>query len=115
MELSPELGRSLRSRWQRWQKGWSASDGLCVASDPTKEQLAKYRLTARAYSPTSLQSYAACPFRFLLSAIHKPSLREESVPLEMLDPLTRGQLYHAVVAKFLLKAVTHKMLPISQE
>jgi hypothetical protein len=41
MELSPELGRSLRTRWQRWQKGWSASDGLCAATDLTKEQLAK--------------------------------------------------------------------------
>jgi len=114
MELSPELGRSLRTRWQRWQKPWSASDGLCAATDLTKEQLAKYRLTARAYSPTSLQSYAACPFRFLLSAIHKLSPREETVPLEMLDPLTRGQLYHAVVATFLRKALADKMLPITQ-
>jgi RecB family exonuclease len=114
MELSSELGRSLRTRWQRWQKPWSAADGLCVPTDLTKEQLARYRLTARAYSPTSLQSYAACPFRFLLSAIHKLSLREESVPLEILDPLTRGQLYHEVVATFLRKAVADKMLPITR-
>jgi ATP-dependent helicase/DNAse subunit B len=114
MELSPELGRSLRTRWQRWQKAWSASDGLCALTDLTKEQLAKYRLTARAYSPTSLQSYAACPFRFFLSAIHKLSPREESVPLELLDPLTRGQLYHAVVATFLRKALADKMLPITE-
>jgi len=114
IELSPELGRSLRTRWQRWQKAWSPSDGLCAATDLTKEQLAKYRLTARAYSPTSLQSYAACPFRFSLSAIHKLSPREESVALEMLDPLTRGHLYHAVVATFLRKALADNMLPITQ-
>lgn len=114
IELSPELGRSLRTRWQRWQKGWSAADGLCLASDLTKEQLSKYRLTARAYSPTSLQSYAACPFRFLLSAIHKLSPREESVPLEVLDPVTRGQLYHAVVATFLREALAAKLFPITK-
>jgi ATP-dependent helicase/nuclease subunit B len=114
MELSPELGRSLRTRWQRWQRGWTPADGLCISSDITKELLAKYRLTARAYSLTSLQLYAACPFKFLLSAIHKLSSREESVPLETLDPLTRGQLYHTVIATFLRKSVMDHMLPISK-
>jgi hypothetical protein len=35
------------------------------------------------------------------------------VPLEILDPLTRGQLYHEVVSTFLRKAVPDKMLPIT--
>jgi ATP-dependent helicase/nuclease subunit B len=113
MELSPELGRSLRTRWQRWHKAWSSADGLCAASDLTREQLAKYRLAARPYSPTSLQAYAACPFRFFLYGIHKLTPREESVPLEVLDPLTRGQLYHAIVAGFLRTALAGKMLPIT--
>jgi len=113
MELSPELGRSLRTRWQRWQKNWSSADGLCGASDLTKEQLAEYRLTARAYSPTSLQFFAACPFRFLLSAIHKLAPRQEPTPLEMLDPLTRGHLYHTVAARFLRAALAKKMFPLT--
>lgn len=113
LELSPELGRSLRVRWQRWHKAWSSADGLCAASDVTKEQLAKYRITAKAYSPTSLQSYAPCPFRFLLQAVHKLAPREESVPLEILDPLTRGQLYHAVAAQFLRAGMTKKLLPVT--
>lgn len=115
MELSPELGRSLRTRWQRWQKNWSSADGLCGASASIKEQLTKYRLTARAYSPTSLQSFATCPLKFLLSAIHKLAPREESRALEMLDPLTRGQLYHAVVARSLRTALVEKMLPLTKE
>ena len=114
MELSAELGRSLRTRWQRWQKAWSSADGLCAATDLTKKQLEKYRLTARPYSPTSLQSYAACPFRFFLYGIHKLAPREESVPLEVLDPLTRGHLYHAIVAKFLRAALEKRMLPIDR-
>lgn len=113
LELSEDLGRSLRARLRRWRPSWSSADGLCATSDLTKEQLAKYRLATRVYSPTSLQSYAACPFRFLLSAIHKLSPREESVPLETLDPLTRGRLYHAVVAKFLRDAMGKKLLPIT--
>jgi CRISPR/Cas system-associated exonuclease Cas4 (RecB family) len=113
MELSPELGRSLRTRWQRWQKKWSAADGICEATPLTKQQLGKYRLSARAFSPTSLQLFAACPYRFLLSAVHGLSPREESVPLELLDPLTKGRMYHSIVARFLREAVAEKMLPIS--
>jgi ATP-dependent helicase/nuclease subunit B len=113
MELSADLGRSLRSRWQRWQKTWGPSDGLCDPARLTRELLAKYRLTARAYSPTSLQSFAACPYKFLLSAIHRLSAREESLPLETLDPLTRGHMYHSVVARFLRDAVENGMLPVS--
>jgi ATP-dependent helicase/nuclease subunit B len=112
--LSPELGRSLRSRWQRWQKKWAASDGLCDSAEQTIEQLAKFRLTARAYSPTSLQSFAACPYKFLLSAIHRLSPREDTVPLETLDPLTKGHMYHSVLAQFLRKALASRMFPISK-
>ncbi|MBV9624435.1 MAG: PD-(D/E)XK nuclease family protein [Acidobacteria bacterium] len=113
MELSADLGRSLRSRWQRWQKKWGASDGLCEPTGLPGELLAPYRLAARPYSPTSLQSFAACPYKFLLSAIHRLSAREESVPLETLDPLTRGHMYHTVVARFLREAVVRRMLPVS--
>lgn len=114
-ELSPELGRSLRTRYRRWQSAWSSADGLCATSDFTREQLANYRLTACAYSPTALQVYAACPYRFALSAIHKLAPREESVPLEMLDPRTRGQLYHSVAANFLRAALANKMLPLTRD
>ena len=113
MELSPELHRSLRTRWQRWQKKWSAADGICEASAVTRQQLEKYRLSARAFSPTSLQLFAACPYRFLLSAVHRLSPREESVPLELLDPLTKGRMYHSIVARFLREAKANKMLPVS--
>lgn len=113
MEISPELCRSLRTRYQRWRKVWSSADGLCGTSDLTREQLANYRLTSRAYSPTALQSYAACPYRFALSTIHKLAPREESVPLESLDPLTRGQIYHGVVANFLRSTLAKKMLPLT--
>jgi len=112
MDLSPELGRSLRARWQRWQKGWSQADGICDASDTTLQQLAPYRLNARVYSPTSLQTYAACPYKFLLSAVHRLAQREGSAPLQMLDPLTRGQMYHSMVARVLRKGVTGELLPL---
>jgi ATP-dependent helicase/nuclease subunit B len=114
MELSPELGRSLRARWQRWHKKWSPADGICEASEGTLQQLSVYRLADRAYSPTSLQAYAACPYKFLLSAIHRLEVREESAQLQMLDPLTRGGIYHSMLARFFRQAIADKLLPLGQ-
>ena len=113
MELSPELGRSLRMRWQRWHKKWTAVDGICEPSQLTRRQLERYRLSQRAFSPTSLQLFAACPYRFLLAAVHRLSPREESVPLDLLDPLTKGRMYHSILARFLRSAIERKILPIS--
>jgi RecB family exonuclease len=112
LELSPELGRSLRTRWQRWQRRWRAADGICNADEPTRAALSRYRPTTRAYSPTSLQNFAACPYKFALASIYRLEAREEPVPLQMLDPLTRGSMYHAVVARFLRQAVGDNALPV---
>ena len=58
--------------------------------------MAEHRLTARAWSPSSLQQFAACPYQFALHGIHGLRPREEAAPLEQMDPLTRGALFHEV-------------------
>jgi ATP-dependent helicase/nuclease subunit B len=115
MELSPDLGRSLRSRWFRWHKPWTSADGLCLPTDATRRALADYRLKARAYSPTSLQLFAACPYRFLLSAIYRLAPREEPVPIQSLDPATRGTIFHSVLARFVREALKDTSLPLRVE
>ena len=52
--------------------------------------------SARSFSPTALQHFAACPYRFFLQAVHRLAPREEPVAIEVLDPLTRGALFHDV-------------------
>ena len=56
---------------------------------------AAYRLSRRAYSPSTLQHFAVCPYRFLLHGVHRLHKRDEPVALEHMDPLTRGSLFHA--------------------
>lgn len=97
LEVNRHLGRSLRARWTRWTRGkWGPSDGMLAPSSA----LDAHRLEKRAYSPTALQHYAICPYRFLLAAIHRFRKREERAPVEQLDPLTRGSLFHAVQFEF---------------
>lgn len=113
-ELNSDLARSLRSRWARWEsKAWSQADGLVNVTDATKTILAQYRLTARPYSVSALQKFAACPYRFLLSAIHRLEPRKESIALERLDPLTRGRIFHQIQAELFRELDRTRLLPVS--
>ncbi len=91
------LARALRFRARRWLRKWTEADGLVAPPPQAREALAAHALAARSYSPTGLQNYAACPYRFLLQAVHRLSPREEPQPLEELDPLQRGSLIHEVL------------------
>ncbi|MDX1982177.1 MAG: PD-(D/E)XK nuclease family protein [Bryobacteraceae bacterium] len=97
MHLNAHVGRSLRHRRLRWERKWSTADGLMGDGEDTRAILAGYTLRQRPYSPSTLQHYAACPYRFALHGIHKLRPREEPVALEEMDPLTRGALFHSVL------------------
>jgi hypothetical protein len=116
-ELSPELQRSLTTRWMRWhRRQWETADGL-VRSVPetTAPALARQRLGARPYSLTALQRFAACPYQFMLAAIYRLAPLEEPAPLQKLDPLTRGNLFHRIQTHALRKLQSMHLLPLSPE
>src|SRR6202012_2529645 len=94
--VNPSLARSLRTRGRRWRNRWTAADGLVDPDPATLEVLATHRFSERSFSPSSLQHFAACPYRFLLQSIFQFRPREAPVPLEQMDPLTRGALFHEV-------------------
>jgi ATP-dependent helicase/nuclease subunit B len=112
LELNACLGRSVRERWARHQKQWSDADGVVRVTDPIREALGQQRLGARPYSLSALQQYSACPYRFLLSAIYRLAPREDASPLQRLDPLTKGSLFHRMQAEFLRALRDERRLPI---
>lgn len=115
-ELSPELQRSLSSRWLRWhRKQWDPADGIVRSTEHTKAALAAQRLGARPYSLTALQRYSACPYQFLMAAIYRLAPLEAPAPLQRMDPLTRGDLFHQMQAAALRQLQSEGMLPLSVE
>jgi RecB family exonuclease len=86
---------SLRARWARWHKPWKPADGLIVP-EIGSDALAPYLLTQRAWSPSALQQYARCPYRFALHGIFGLRAAERPAGIQRMDPVTRGNLYHAV-------------------
>jgi ATP-dependent helicase/nuclease subunit B len=57
-------------------------------------------------------TFAACPYRFLLSAIYQLEPREEPVPLEEMDPLTKGGLFHRIQADLQRELKDKGLLPV---
>jgi hypothetical protein len=115
-ELSPELRRSLTARWLRWhRRAWETADGLIRAAAPVTPMLASQRLGARPYSLSALQRFAVCPYQFLLSAIYRLAPLEPPTPLQRLDPLTRGDLFHRIQAHALRVFKERGLLPLTAE
>ncbi|HSR68977.1 MAG TPA: PD-(D/E)XK nuclease family protein [Acidobacteriota bacterium] len=115
IEVNPYLARSLRYRWMRWSNRWSEADGLYQPDSETARLLAAQRLDKRSYSPTALQHFAACPYRFLLSAIHRLRPRDDMSALEQIDPLTRGSLFHDTQFMLFQRLKKDGLLPMREE
>jgi RecB family exonuclease len=115
LSANPHLARALRARARRWLKRWTPADGLVDPDELAREALTAHQLAARSFSPTGLQHYATCPYRFFLQAIHRLQPREDPIALEVLDPLTRGGLFHEVQFEILSRLRDEKLLPITAE
>jgi ATP-dependent helicase/nuclease subunit B len=109
LRLNDCVRRSASERWARARTPWSPYDGLVRVTDATRPFLQTQRLTARPYSVSALQNYAYCPYRFLLSALYRLEPLEEPEPLERMDPLTKGSLFHEVLAEFFRALQQQKM------
>ncbi|HEX4210823.1 MAG TPA: PD-(D/E)XK nuclease family protein, partial [Candidatus Binataceae bacterium] len=114
LDANPHLGRALRARARRWLRRWTPNDGLVDPSPSERAALARHQLAARSYSPTALQNFASCPYRFFLQAIHRLEPREEPEAIEVIDPLTRGALFHEVQFELLSELRTDGQLPVTE-
>jgi ATP-dependent helicase/nuclease subunit B len=113
LQLNDCLQRSVRERYMRGKKAWSHWDGITAASQGIRPLLARERLGARRYSLSALQKYAVCPYQFLLSAILRIRPAEDLEPLQRMDPLTRGSLFHEVQTRFYRQLQAEGALPVT--
>ncbi|HEY4360431.1 MAG TPA: PD-(D/E)XK nuclease family protein [Bryobacteraceae bacterium] len=115
VEANANLARTLRSRWARWRGAWKEVDGLITHNAEALKVLGEARLAARVWSPSSLEQFAVCPYKFALNGIHRLRPREEAAPIENLDPLTRGALFHEVQFTLLSELREAESLPVTAE
>jgi RecB family exonuclease len=109
------LGRSLRARARRWNLGtYSSADGLLQPRAQGLAAIAEHGLSKRSYSATALQTFASCPYRFLLHTVHGLRKRQEPEAIEYVDRRTRGALIHSIQFALLTELRDTGFLPLSQ-
>ncbi len=111
LESNEHLKRALEARGRRWRRPWFPVDGLVDASPEALKAL----VAQRSYSPTALQHYAACPYRFFLQAVLRLYPRDELVQLEQLDPMTRGSIFHEIQFRLFGALKEAELLPVAAE
>ena len=114
LKLNECLRRNVVGRWARGEQRWSTSDGLIRVAPDTVAILASQRLTARPYSLSALQKFSACPYQFFLAAVYRLQPLEVPEPLQRMDPLTRGSLFHEMQARFLRTLHERGSLPMTE-
>ena len=114
LRLNDSLKRSVSARWARARSSWTPFDGITRVTGMTSAMLASQRLAARPYSLSALQKFSSCPYQFLLSAIHRLQPSEEPEPLQKLDPLMRGALFHEIQAEFFRALQRDGRLPVTE-
>jgi ATP-dependent helicase/nuclease subunit B len=111
--LNECLRRSVIDRWAHGQNRWSINDGLIRISPSTAPALAATRLAARSYSVSALQRFTACPYQFVLSAFYRLEPLVQPEPLQRMDPLTRGSIFHDIQARFFRELQSRGALPVT--
>jgi ATP-dependent helicase/nuclease subunit B len=114
LRLNDALKRSVSARWSRARSSWTPFDGITRVTGTTAELLGRQRLGARPYSLSALQKFSSCPYQFLLSAVYRLQPADDPEPLQKLDPLTRGALFHAVQAAFFRELREAAALPVTE-
>lgn len=112
LDANPHLARALRARFRRWSRKWTINDGIVEVDELGREAMARHQLSARAFSSTALQRYASCPYQFFLNAVFRLRPREEVAAIEVMDPLTRGALFHETQFAVLTKLKSEGLLPL---
>jgi CRISPR/Cas system-associated exonuclease Cas4 (RecB family) len=111
--LNECLRRSVIDRWAHGQHRWSANDGLIHGTPSTAPALIANRLTQRSYSVSALQKFSACPYQFALSAFYRLEPLAQPEPLQRMDPLTRGSIFHDIQARFFRRLKAADALPVT--
>jgi ATP-dependent helicase/nuclease subunit B len=112
---NPHLARALRTRARRWDvRSWKPADGFITSTPEGRAAMAAHAPDVRSFSPTALEQFAACPYRFVLRTIVRLEPRSEPEPIESLGPLERGSMIHEIQFELLGELRTASLLPVRE-
>ena len=102
-----ELGRS---RNVRWLTDYDGNLSSAVGDARFARNLGQSPV-----SPTSLENWATCPFRYFLGHVLRLSALEQAEEDESISALDRGSLIHSILERFIRDVVRDGGLPAADE
>ncbi len=100
--LSTSFGRAIEARSARWSAALTPFDGCMVSPDAVAAARDRSPFArGDAVSPSRLETYAECPYRYFLRYGLRIEPVEEPEAIERLDNLERGSLIHAIFERFM--------------
>ena len=113
--LDGPLANALRSRWLRWNETeWKWADGIVNIDVHAQLLLDQHLVRRKAYSPSALQEFALCPYRFALRVVHGLRPAERPVMLQRIDPLIRGSLFHRAAYETIRQITESGSFPVTE-
>ena len=92
--LEPVLGSGLQVRRARKLDRFTRFDGRIHGDVPSPAD-------AGALSPTSLETYAECPRRYLMERVLRIEVRDRPEAIVTIEPSTKGTLVHSILEQFI--------------
>jgi RecB family exonuclease len=89
--------RLVRERWGA--RRFTAYDGVFSSKEALDELRAMLDEEGRRFAPTSLETYARCPFAYFLTRVLDIEATEEPERIISIGPLERGILIHKILAR----------------
>ena len=104
-----QLSQSLDFYRKRWEsKELTEYDGMVGTAEGFTDFLQN-----RTFSPTQLETFAACPYQYLLSRIFGLETYEAPDEVDQLSPLDRGRMLHDIYEAFYRQLRDQGHLPLS--
>lgn len=114
--LSPFFPRSVQAEASRWgERRFTEFDGVLRSPEAQGELNRLYGAGQATFSPTRLETYARCPYRYFLEALLRLTPLEEPDQLVALSPLDRGALMHRILFLFFTRLKEQGRLPLRSQ
>ena len=111
----PRLGRAVAAADARRGASLTRWDGLVVDALPQVEAIAELGSSDHPFSPSALETWATCPYRYFLSRVLRLNAPPSAEDDEEMSPLERGSLVHRILERFVTegKATEDELLALA--
>jgi RecB family exonuclease len=106
-DTSPIFRHALQLESERWGRDvFTKYDGLIMSIKAREELKRRHSIEGGEVSPSSLETYAKCPYQYLLGRVMRIRALIEPERAYAVNPLDRGDLVHRILWRYLTELST---------